>query len=423
MYVFFVLLVFEGAIRKWFLPALSTEVYLLKYVILFAAFIIFLSSYLSNIKQVTCMTTTEILIWFVWGGIFMAFYFGSEFSIISLAGAMYYLAPLPVLMMFPIIVRSLENLSRLVVIYLSVAIGVCLLGFVQYSSPPDSALNLYVNGNVGDVATFGEDVLGVSRVRITGTFSYISSYTTYLQFMIPLAWASLLNSTRKRNQLISATALAFLLANITMTGSRAPFIFSVAGSVPFLISGLSRVAGQKVSRFNLVVLVVIGLGGAGYLATGALAGLEDRNEGAGDASSRVSGAFLTPFNTFRDIEPLGEGLGSTAYNVALATNEQDRVSQSFDEVAHDRIGIETGYIGYLYVLFVKAFCTFSSVSLYLRAKSLPAKRWLLVSLMYQVTTLWSIPVHAAVGFIEYLVCLALNAWLRENVINDRRYGS
>lgn len=422
MYVFFVLMVLEGGLRKWVLPSLSTEVYLLKYVVLFSALIIFLTGNFAQVRKAACLTKGEAMIWFVWMVLFTAFFVSSEFSVISLAGALYYLGPLPVLLLFPVMAVNPAHFSRLVVIYLGVAIGISLLGLLQYASPADSALNVYVNNDVGDVATFGVDILGVSRVRITGTFSYISSYTIYLQFIIPLAWASLLNASSNRDQIISAVALTLLMVNIAMTGSRAPFLYAVVGSIPFLFSAFSSGGDRTAKMINRLVLVLVVLGGSVYLMTGVLAYLEERNEGAGDSEARVTGALLTPYNTFRDAQPFGDGIGSTAYNVALATNQQSRVSQTFDEIVNDRVGIETGYVGYGFLLFVKIYFVLIGIFSYLRARLATTRRWIMVAVMYQVTTLWAIPVHSAVGFIEYLTSISMVAWLRSAEVGGMRYG-
>jgi hypothetical protein len=187
----------------------------------------------------------EVMIWRSWIFLFCAFAAISGISIQTIAGLRYYLAALPLVILLPHLLTGWNDLRRTVRISLYVGIAICMLGIVQYSSPTDAELNRYAWGQTspGDVSSFGvadeDSLLGIdiNRPRITGTFSYISTYVVYLQFMFLVAWAAVISSRSVGERSFALFCLLLLFVNIAMTGSRGPLLLSVILSV---LRGIAR---------------------------------------------------------------------------------------------------------------------------------------------------------------------------------------
>src|ERR1041385_520254 len=217
------LAVFEGAIRKWLLPQASQVIYFAKDFLLLGAYAGYFIG--ESRKQLFRFPSgLTILLLCAAAGTFLESFNSDTGSLVAgLFGWKAYVMYMPLCFMVPAMFRTPEEAERFLHYYLALALPVCLLGAAQFAAPADSPLNVYAPGAAGalaqesDIATFGED----AYVRITGTFSYISGFGTYLvvvvALMVPvLAWAR----TRLWAALFSVT-LALVIGNVMMTGSRA----------------------------------------------------------------------------------------------------------------------------------------------------------------------------------------------------------
>jgi len=145
--------------------------------------------------------------------------------------------------------------------------------------------------------------------------------------------------------------------------------------------------------------------------------LSKRNTEAKDSGGRITGALLSPINTLRGADFTGAGIGATFMGVREAGGSSNEVG--FDEVNVDRIGIEVGIFGYLFVTLFKLIFLGKALALYLNANDRTIKTWALVVFGYQVSFLWSIPVYNSVAAAFYFACLGIYAFLRkQNVAKD-----
>ena len=164
-----ILVVIEGAIRKWVLPQASDLVYFLKDIVLLGAY----ANYFifdqtrrpaidsSMIKALLWVATLLISI--------QVFNARLDSVAVGLFGFKAYLWYVPLCFMLRDVFHSSEDLQSFLKWYLLLVIPVGALGALQFLSPPDSAINTYVPREGMDIATFG-DLGDFSRARITGTF-------------------------------------------------------------------------------------------------------------------------------------------------------------------------------------------------------------------------------------------------------------
>jgi len=411
--VFFVYVVLEGALRKWVWPGFSNELFVLKDIILVVAFLAWLTSR-DSVR--VALQPSEIWLWAAWLLVTIASAGLNGFGVESLVGLRYYLAPLPLLYVVSAMLRNIRDLNRLAVWYLWIALAIAALGAYQYASPVGSIINQYAwKSEVGEtVASFGvnEDSLvaiAEDRPRITGSFSYISPYAVFLQAVWFIAWVTLLQATRRGERLFAIVALVAILANIAMTGSRAPLLLSLILAVPFAVMLLRMFTGFWL-QFSVVVVLLVIPSLTVRLFFEPLQLLLERDDAAGDAQVRILGTFFAPLTTFDAMKALGEGVGSTFQGLQeLGWVIRDSI---FDEVFHDRVGIELGVLGYALALTIKVAMITKTFFLSLRAKTRIILYWAIAALCYQLSFVWQIPVYNSVAAIFYFSAIGLFYWLR-----------
>lgn len=107
--------------------------------------------------------------------------------------------------------RDLFTLDRFLLPIVTIVLGEVVLAFIQYGLPTNHFLNKYANEGMQSIAIVGD------RVRVTGTFSYLSGYTAFLLFYPFFVWALIFK--RAATWFVFTVALAGLVAAF-MTGSR-----------------------------------------------------------------------------------------------------------------------------------------------------------------------------------------------------------
>jgi hypothetical protein len=231
----FVLLVFEGALRKWVFPGAQAQIYLVKDVILLG---VYLGFFLDRPRtQPTLRDGRAVKI--ILG---LAFTFGclevlnpnSPSVLVGLAGLKAYFLYAPIAFVLPYAIKSREHLLRLIWCYLLIAIPVAVLGFVQIVAGPGSFLNTYVSHSE-DVAAgvgFGRTY---DLIRTSGTFSYISGYSTFLSFIAILALGyNIAQGWRIKGNIIPLAALTLVVGAMFTTGSRTP-VYSLIATAPVIL--------------------------------------------------------------------------------------------------------------------------------------------------------------------------------------------
>lgn len=419
--IFLYYLVFEGAARKWLLPSASNELFLLKDVLLGAAVA---ALHVLERKRLTAIGPLsfkphESAMWQLWLVIVLVGVAVTGFSLTGLIGLRYYLVPLMVLLVHPVLASTPQELETFFGRYLALCGAVCVLGFVQFNSAPDALINRYSwspNSEM-DVATFGEvseRASDHSFVRITGTFSYISPYVSYLQFAYFAALAMFMTARSERGRLWYAVLLTGILANLFMTGSRGPTLMCLMLSMLFLPS-LRRALGGKFGFVGLVLGTAV-LAGGMWMARDVAVALLERHEAAGDAGERIYGALFLPFLTFAHTDFWGEGLGSTFLGLGQLSGSGS-FEYRFDEVMQDRIAVEVGLPGYAFFLALKVYFLLSTWRLLRRTRNFSIKVWTMASFAYQALLMWTIPLYNSIAAVFYFFSIALFAWLRR--LDDR----
>lgn len=303
--------VLEGALRKWAFPGMSQYIYFLKDFLLLGAYI---GYYTSALPHPAMRISGGLLVSLVLGcGVVLLQALNPNLgSIINGAfGVKAYLWYVPLLWILPAVFRSKDEFFRFSRWLVILAVPVGLLAVLQFRAPLDSPLNMYVS-ETQTVAHFGEDA---SRAQVTGTFSYIAGYTSFLMLALCLLVPHLLGD-RKPTLIWSNTAvLCLLLGNMCMTGSRKNFIF-----VGLIIAALSiAVLKQRhllAGAHRVIIAGAIAVGAATMLFGPAVDAYIGRARAGEDIGERTALIFplLKALTTV--------GLGGYGTGVSLAARSE-----------------------------------------------------------------------------------------------------
>jgi hypothetical protein len=416
IYVFFLYyLVLEGAFRKWVWPEISNELFLLKDLLLVFAVGVLYAIERSRLRAAGALhfAPLEGTLFQIWVVIAFIGAAATGFSLTGVIGLRYYLIPLLVFLVHPVLARTPKELEGFFDGYLALCFVICCLGFVQVTSGQDALINRYSwapNSDI-DVATFGEvaDRGELAFVRVTGTFSYISPYASYLQFMYFVALGMFLMASNERMRVWYAVLIAGILANLFMTGSRGPTVGCLLIGLLF-VPQLKKALGGKFAFFGLF-FGVLAMGAGIWLARDIIDALIARNQAAGDADVRVSSALFFPYSTVVESSFWGEGVGATFLGLGQLTGAGG-IDYRFDEVLQDRLAVEVGVLGYIFFLVFKVYFLIATWQLVRRSESSSVRVWALVSFAYQASLGWIVPMYNSVAMTFYVFSISLYAWLK-----------
>jgi hypothetical protein len=351
------LMIFEGAIRKWVFPGAQDLIY-------FAKDVLLLGAYLGFFRDRPRLRLRLPALPAFYGLLGAAALFGlvEVFNpalpnlLVGVFGFKAYFFYVPLLFVVPAAFPGDAAIYRFLRRYALVAIPVGLLAVAQFFSPASSALNTYArSGEDAYVATFGSS----TYVRVTSTFSFITGFTTYLLATAILILALVgAGRWRFRGHLLMFAALGMTLLGMLMSGSRAPVVFLILLFPLYWWLAVIRERGGGAAFGRLLIaLSLVGLAlsstATGQKAVDAFLG---RAAGVEDVSGRVSSPLLSPYLLLPQVGLLGFGIGST--HQTAATLAPDLVPYSWlhglsVEVESGRIMLELGPIGFAFIYFIR----------------------------------------------------------------------
>jgi hypothetical protein len=361
----FVLIVFEGALRKWVLPSAGSQIYFLKDGILVVVYVGFLLDSRRRGFAPPEMVALKLIIMLALAfGLLEVWNPNSPSILVGLLGLKAYFLYVPIAFILPYAFESREQFLRLIRLYLILAIPVAILGFVQVRAGSGSALNQYLSHSEdapGKVAHFGHSV---DVVRTAGTFSYISGYTTYLCFIALLAIGyNMSRQWRLKDNIAPMIALVLVIGAMFTTGSRGP-VFTLIAAGPIIL-WLALKGGLLAPRTALRLFVLLPIIGLAALAISPAA-FQAFSERASEADS--SYVLSRAFPVFQTIDAvvnapiLGMGIG-TAQNwvvVAMGADSPWWLGDLLYEDEWARIIVELGVIGFVLLFTLRSLIVFWS---------------------------------------------------------------
>jgi hypothetical protein len=303
--LYLLLLVVEGALRKWFLPSLSDPLLLVRDPV---AIVICVLGYRSkNLVFDRYMRSLALLLagFVVIGALQLINGIGGSPLVIGY-GLRTYLLHLPVAFVMARVLNR-EDLRGILMMLLWAALPMAVLMAIQFNSPPRSWVNLGVAGHRGQIFA------APGRIRPAGTFSFVNGPIGFFS----IALAALIAGSVERGlswPLRIAGWVGISLA-AAVSGSRS-FLAAVAGVMLVGVAGWARGRSSKlgkglvVSAFTALVAVNV-LGSFDTVREGAEV-IQSRLDqwGNGGLSRRLQYDYDTIQWAIVDSPILGVGLGA-----------------------------------------------------------------------------------------------------------------
>ena len=394
VWIYFLLWVFEGALRKWFIPALSTPLLLVRDPIV--VWLIILASRRGLLKAniyYSGMIILGIL------SILTAVFLGHGNLLVALYGARNMLLYFPLIFIIGRVFNE-EDVIKMGKMILYISIPMTILLVLQFYSPQSSWVNRGVGGDEAG-AGFGG---ALGYFRPPGTFSFTNGVAYFYSLVTPFLIYFLL-TPKKINKKILIAANAALLIAIPISISRGLF-FQVAVSVIFLLLAISRKPKYSGKVFIGLILVAVCMAVFSNIdffntATDAFTSRFDdanKTEGGlvkGVLGNRFLGALIAAITTSAD-SVLGYGVGSgTAVGANLLNYYNIVLVADFEWI---REIAELGIMGLFLIAFRVGLALKISMASYYKLKKDGLLPWLIMSVALLVLTqgTWNQP--TSLGF-------------------------
>lgn len=409
VWIYVILLIFEGAVRKW-IPPLSVPFLVVRDPV---AMLIWFYGARLKVGPARAWTFFYIFFCVITGFAFLQIIGLSLSPLVVLYGWRSYVLHLPVLIVMSAIftTNDMRNLGRWT---LMLSIPMVLLMIAQYSSPADGFLNRGTSG-VG-----GQLMGALGHVRPAGTFSYITGPVEF----IPVAVAFLLWGVARRTLfpgwLLLGSAVA-LLSVQPVSVSRSLVVSTalvlLSAGVGSLLRGGITFRPESLPRIGLMgLLVLVVVAGSlripivkDALVTFTVRWTLAQSENTGDSglTERVAGTFLSAYSAFSNAPPLGYGMGAGSQVAAAFDNSG---TFKFGEGALEREISELGSIVGFCVVMIRLLAGAALLVIGIRA-ILQGKllSWLLMPLALTLVVTAGVDQTTIQGFLVVITGLCFSA--------------
>jgi len=248
IWIYFWLLIFEGALRKWILPGLSTPLLLVRDPVVVAIYLMAISE--------RRLPRTVFIPWILGLAIAcsLASLSGQGNIGVTIFGLHANFLHLPLIFIIPQYFDAAE-VRRVGKWVLLVLLPMAVLATLQFRAGPDARLNVGVGGEIG-----GQLFAAAGKVRASGTFSFVTGLVSFLSLAAAFLCYDLLEK-RVYPRLLVLAALPALILAMGVSGSRSAVM---AVSVVFACVGLVCLVrwekfGRAFLQFVLIYAVYMGL--------------------------------------------------------------------------------------------------------------------------------------------------------------------
>ncbi len=250
IWAYFILLIFEGALRKWFLPGLATPLLIVRDPI--AIWLIFVT-WKRGLLPFNLYMIGIMLIGVI--GIYTATLLGHGSLIVALYGARILLFHFPLIFVIGRIFNR-DDVVKMGIATLWITIPMTILIALQFYNPQSAWVNRGVGGDM-EGAGFNGGALGFFRPP--GTFSFTNGNSIFYGFAASFIFYFWLN-TKDVNRLTLIVSTAGLLAAIPLSISRNLFFQVMISAVFAVIAALRKpkyLAGVFVAGIGMLLTLAV----------------------------------------------------------------------------------------------------------------------------------------------------------------------
>ncbi len=277
IWVYFILLIFEGALRKWFLPFLATPLLVIRDPIaLWVTVVAFRKNLIHFNRFILMMLGLGIV------GIFTAIIFGHGNLYVAIYGARILMIEFPFLFVIGNVL-SIKDVVKIGRVIMWLSIPMVVLICIQFYSPQSAWVNRGVGGDMNGAGFSG----ALGYFRPPGTFSFINGTASFFSLAAAFVLYFWFNPNEV-NRILLLLATGAVFAAIPFSISRELF-FSILVSTTFALLAVLRkpkYAGKFISAGVALLGVFIFILNTNLMKP-AKEAFSDRFETANDAEGGV----------------------------------------------------------------------------------------------------------------------------------------
>jgi hypothetical protein len=341
IWLYFWLLIFEGALRKWLVPGLSNALLIVRDPVVVAIYLLALRDRVFPVSGFVLWTGLLALL------SFLASFAGIGNVFVTIYGIHANFLHLPLIFVMPRVLRS-EDVRRIGYALLAVLPLMALLSVKQFKAGPLSSWNVGAGGEVG-----GQLYAAQGKVRASGTFSFATGLASYLALSAAFLLDDLLGSRRYARWLAYAAMLSLVLS-LLVSGSRTAVLSVAIVCILAVVAGIRR-PGQISATIHVLIITAGIVGGLALWTSLYREGMDvhrERFEGGGGVREgiiyRFAHDFVAAGQALGEAPVLGFGLG-TGTNVGSSILRGKR-EFALGEGEWERVILEGGVVlgaGYL----------------------------------------------------------------------------
>jgi len=416
-WLYFLLLIFEGALRKWVAPSLSAPLLLVRDPV---ALLIIIEAYRTNKWPQRWSVITGILACAFFILCALQMILGNNSWIAALYGLRSYLLPFPVAFIMGENLDA-EDLRKFVTATLWIMLPLTALEVAQYVAPQGSFLNAGAYKGAEQIYYVEE------HVRASGTFSFVAGPTFYDAIVAAFLFYGLMREKFARKWLLWAAVIA-LVISVPVVGSRT-LVAELAGVV--VCAGIAALFG--IAQFIRAIKVVIPLLAVYFLVSllpvfsSASQSLQSRSINAYTAEGgvrramveRTSGTIIEALiRTDYSRHPIGIGMGRGAAAVsALATGRVQFIAGEYEFIREmTELGAFPGIAFSLFRFLLALSLTISAVKCAQRQEPLAL---LLTTSLFATLCFGTLEQPTDQGFMVICLAFAIAAIRRSGVDAER----
>jgi hypothetical protein len=307
IWLYVILLVFEGALRKWVLPSLADPLLIIRDPV---AIVIYLLAFFTGKFPLNGWMLAIVVLAFC--SIVASFAAGQTNAIVLVYGLRINYGHLPLIWVMAAALTR-RDVERIGTFLLLVAIPMTLVMVLQFKSPINAAINRGVGGDEG-----GQIYGALGRIRPPGFFSFITGPQFFYPLVAAFFFAQLGGRRRLWMPLLTACGLAILVAlpvSISRTVMLGTGIVGIAFVVSMSRANISLGSHMRTALILGAVAVAVSYlpifseGSATFLARWQTAAVGSQGDAWGGIFDRIINGFTQPFVHAAEAPFFGRGIG------------------------------------------------------------------------------------------------------------------
>ena len=376
IWIYFFLLIFEGALRKWLLPGLATPLLIIRDPI--AVWLIFYSLrkgiIISNIYLTGILCISII-------GFFSALFLGHKNLVVALFGVRIFILHFPLVFIIGKIFTA-ADVIKLGKAMLFISIPITILVVLQFYSPQSAWVNRGIGGDMEGAGFSGAK----GYFRPSATFSFTTGAVQFYSFLACFILYFVFKSALVNRLLLIAAIISLLIA-VPLSISRT-LLFQVLLTFGFSFIAISKnpkYLGKILLGSAFIMMILLVLNNVSFFVTASEA-FTDRFETANESEGGIKGVFLDRFLGGM-IESLSgnDAIPFFGYGIGMGTNAGSKLLTGgttflISEGEWGRVIGELGPLSGLIVIMLRfVFCLKITIVSYKRVLQNDFFPWILLS--------------------------------------------